>query len=97
MSTPGRPKLSVVVVVYDIPREAPRTLFSLSGAYQRHVDPNDYEVIVVDNGSNPPVEHSIFDGMIGHFRLVTIDAAPASPARAVNRGIATARAEVVGV
>jgi len=41
-----RPKktLSVVVVVYNIPREAPRTLFSLSADYQRHIAPEDYEV-----------------------------------------------------
>jgi hypothetical protein len=29
--------VSVVVVVYNIPREAPRTLFSLSASYQRHI------------------------------------------------------------
>ena len=61
-----RPKktLSVVVVVYNIPREAPRTLFSLSADYQRHIAPEDYEVIVVDNGSNPSLDpwsfHSFF-------------------------------------
>ena len=46
--------VSVVVVVYNMPREAPRTLHSLSASYQRHIDADDYEVIVVDNGSNPP-------------------------------------------
>ncbi|PYR47491.1 MAG: hypothetical protein DMF89_18795 [Acidobacteria bacterium] len=35
----GVPELSVVVVVYNIPREAPRTLFSRSAAdYQRGID-----------------------------------------------------------
>jgi hypothetical protein len=91
------PKLSVVVVVYNMPREAPRTLLSLSAAYQRHIDPDDYEVIVVDNGSSPPVDRSIIDGMRGHFRLMRIDAAPSSPAHAVNRGIAAACGDVVGV
>ena len=32
-----RPAVSVVVVIYNIPREAPRTLRSLSAAYQRHI------------------------------------------------------------
>ena len=33
-----KPSLSVVVVVYNMPREAPRTLLSLSATYQRHID-----------------------------------------------------------
>ncbi len=36
-----KPELSVVVVIYNIPREAPRTLYSLSAAYQRGIDPDD--------------------------------------------------------
>ena len=45
--------LSVVVVFYNMRREAARTLHSLSRAYQRDVDGLDYEVIVVENGSAP--------------------------------------------
>ncbi|MBV9065146.1 MAG: glycosyltransferase, partial [Methylobacteriaceae bacterium] len=48
-----RPQISVIVVVYNIPREAPRTLYSLSAAYQQNIAAEDYEVIVVDNGSTP--------------------------------------------
>jgi len=51
-----KPKLSVVVVVHNIPREASRTLYSLSPHYQRHIAAQDYEVIVVDNGSTPPFD-----------------------------------------
>ena len=40
-----KPKVSVVVVVYNMPREARRTLHSLSAEYQRHIDADDYEVI----------------------------------------------------
>ena len=45
--------LSVVVVFFNMRREAARTLHSLSRAYQRDVDGLDYEVIVVENGSAP--------------------------------------------
>jgi GT2 family glycosyltransferase len=42
--TGRKPDVSVVVVVYNMAREAPRTLHSLSAGYQRHIDPDDYEV-----------------------------------------------------
>ena len=45
-----RPKLSVIVIVYDMSREAPRTLQSLAVPYQTGIAVEDYEVIVVDNG-----------------------------------------------
>jgi hypothetical protein len=83
--------------VYNIPREAPRTLLSLSASYQRHVHSDDYEVIVVDNGSSPSVDPHMFDNLEGNFRLVRIDPAPPSPAHAVNRGIAEAKGEIIGV
>src|SRR4029077_21172550 len=94
---PRRPEVSVVVVVYNMAREAPRTLRSLAADYQRHIDPDDYEVIVVDNGSNPPFDSKILDSLAGNFRLIRIDPAPCSPAHAVNRGLVEAQGDVVGV
>jgi glycosyltransferase involved in cell wall biosynthesis len=91
------PDVSVVVVVYNMAREAPRTLHSLSAAYQRHIDPADYEVIVVDNGSNPPFDPRVIEGLSGNFRLLRIDHASPFPAQAVNRRIADARGGVIGV
>jgi len=90
-------KLSIVVVAYDIPRELPRTLRSLSVGYQQAVDVEDYEVIVVDNGSPTPVDPAVFKGLQGQFRLVQIDDAPPSPAHAVNVGLRAARGETIGV
>ena len=92
-----KPNLSVVVVVYNMLREAPRTLHSLSAAYQQHIAPDDYEVIVVDNGSNPPFDRKIVESLAGNFRLIRIDPAPCSPAYAVNRGLAEAQGDIIGV
>lgn len=91
------PEVSVVVVVYNMARAAPRTLFTLSADYQRHIDVADYEVIVVDNGSVPPLDPHVLDGLNGNFRLIRIDPAPASPVHAVNRGLAEARGDIIGV
>ena len=49
-----KPGLSIVVVVRNMPREARRTLLSLSAGYQRRIGAAEYEVIVVDNGSDAP-------------------------------------------
>jgi tetratricopeptide (TPR) repeat protein len=91
------PDISVVVVVYNAPREAGRTLHTLSAAYQRHIDPASYEVIVVDNGSTPPFDPEIVAGFGPNFRLIRLENASPSPAPALNRGIAEARGEVIGV
>lgn len=93
----SKPDVSVLVVVYNMSREAPRTLYSLSAAYQRNIAPDDYEVIVVDNGSTPPFDPKVIEGLSGNFRLIRIDDASPSPAPAINLGIAQARGEVIGV
>jgi glycosyltransferase involved in cell wall biosynthesis len=94
---PERPSVSVIVVVYNMGREAPRTLFSLSAAYQRRIAAEQYEVIVVDNGSAPPLDHRFLETMEGNYRVIRIDDADPSPVAAINRGHAEARGDLVGV
>lgn len=92
-----KPQLSVVVIVHNMQREAERTLYSLSADYQRDIDPDDYEVIVVDNGSNPAFDTSIFETLRGNFRVIRLFPAPPSPSHAINIGLASARGDVIGV
>lgn len=91
------PTLSVVVVVHNMSREAPRTLYSLSAAYQKNIDPADYEVIVIDNGSDPAFDAGQLSSLQGRFRLLRLDPAPPSPAFAANLGITAALGNVIGV
>ena len=44
--------LSVVIVMYNMRREAARALHALSRAYQEGIDDVAYEVVVVENGSD---------------------------------------------
>jgi hypothetical protein len=89
--------LSVVVVVYDMKREAPRTLRSLSPEYQRGIRADDYEVIVVENGSKERLDPELVAGLGQHFRYFYLDDAKPSPASAVNFGLARAQGDVVCV
>jgi hypothetical protein len=75
-------------------REIPRTLYSLSPDFQKNISADDYEVIIVDNGSYsfPPIEN-----MGCQLRVERIQNPIPSPAAAVNRGLALARGDVVGV
>ena len=92
-----RPTLSVVVIIYNMHREAPRTLYSLSEQYQRGISAGDYEVIVVDNGSVPPFPAEQVKKQAGRFAYFYIDQARPSPAGAVNFGVRQCRGEYVGI
>jgi glycosyltransferase involved in cell wall biosynthesis len=90
-------KLSVVVIVYNMKREAPRTLSSLSVPYQQGIAPEDYEVIVVENGSSDRLDPAAVKRFGPNFQYHYIEKASPSPAGALNFGIAKARGEVVGI
>lgn len=94
MRWPWRPRLSVILVIYDMPREARRTVYSLTVRYQREIDARDYEVIVVDNGSRPPFSP---DPQPGNLRYFSIEEAQPSPVRAMNFGARRARGRYLGL
>jgi cephalosporin hydroxylase len=90
--------LSVVVVFYNMQREAARTLHSLTRGYQRGIDGLDYEVIVVENGSAP--EQKLGEKYVRsfgpEFRYLDLgtDATP-TPVDALNRGVAIAAGRTI--
>ena len=97
VDTESAPLVSVVVVVHTMPREIPRTLRSLSPDYQRGIDADDYEVIVVDNGSDEPLDEDMLASFPGTLRSYRLAPAPPSPARAVNLGLERSRGRVIGL
>jgi hypothetical protein len=64
------PKLSVIVIGYNMARELPRTIRSLSPAMQRDIKPGDYEIILIDNGSTQTCEENelrrLLPGLVMH-------------------------------
>jgi len=92
--------LSVVVVFYNMRREAARTLQSLARSYQRDVQDLDYEVLVIDNGSDPDqhLSRELVSAFGPEFRLLDLDGdAQPSPTSALNGGIAASRGEALAL
>jgi cephalosporin hydroxylase/GT2 family glycosyltransferase len=102
--TPAAPSpsvaLSVVVVFFNMRREAARTLQSLTRSYQRRIEDLDYEVLVVDNGSD--ADQRLVPEFVAsfgpQFRLLELDGdAHPSPTVALNAGIAASRGEALAL
>ena len=90
--------LSIVVVFYNMKREAARTLHSLSRPYQQGVDDLDYEVIVVENGSAPDQKlgEEFVRSFGPEFRYLDLgDEATPTPVDALNRGLGIAAGETI--
>jgi glycosyltransferase involved in cell wall biosynthesis len=80
----ARPKLSVIICIYNMVREAPRTILSAAVPYQKDVSPGDYEVILVDNGSSCPLPDETIDNLPEGVRLVSKANPHPSPVFAMN-------------
>jgi hypothetical protein len=92
-----RPAVSVVVVVFDMPREAPRTLHTLSAAYQAGIAADDYEVIVVENGSRRPLRDELLGALPGNVRYLPLSTTSPSPVGAIAHGVAHCRGDLLGI
>ena len=75
------PRLSVVICAYKMQREAPRTILSASVPYQEGISPEDYEVIVVDNGSPNPL---VCENLPANVSVVRMPSPRPSPVFAMN-------------
>lgn len=80
------PRLSVVVIVYDMPRQAQNTVRSLLADYQQGVSATDYEVVIVENASPNPMDAAFLRQLPGHCRYFLREDPEPSPAEAINFG-----------
>lgn len=78
-------------------REAARTLQSLAVPYQRGVSQQSYEVIVVENQSDEPLDRAFVEGFGAGFRYFYRDVESTSPACAANFGAKQARGFYLGL
>ncbi len=102
-ATPARPPagapptFSVVVNFYNMHREAERTLTSLSRRVQRDVGRLAYEVLCVDNGSEPPLSADFVSSFGPEFRLVRPSRPHPSPCGPLNEAAAQAKGRWLAV
>jgi len=80
-----------------MPEQAKRTLYSLSGAYQRHINVADYEVIVVENMSDHMLTREIVRGFGSNFTYYPREETSPSPVGAINFGVQKATGKLVGI
>jgi hypothetical protein len=90
-------KLSVIIVSHNMARELPRTIRSFSPAMQRNIAADDYEVIVVDNGSTQPLDQTELFRWGGNVSFHSISKPTPSPVPAINCGLGLARGELACV
>jgi glycosyltransferase involved in cell wall biosynthesis len=89
-----KPVLSIIMAFYNMEREAPRTLYTFSTAYQRGVQDDEYEVIAVDCGSDVPLNEGMVRSFGKQFRLIRMLPNP-SPAVSINKAAKSSRGELV--
>ncbi len=93
----GRPCISFVVIVYKMPDQAEKTLYSLSARYQRGVTEQDYEVIVVENSSTAELGEQRACQYGENVRYFYRQETLPTPVPAVNFGAGQARGSHISI
>jgi hypothetical protein len=91
-----KPLVTLIVISYEMGRELPRTLISLSPRYQGCAA-SDFEILVVDNNSQRPPFLQDFADLGADLRIFECSSPSRSPVLAINEGLTRARADLVGV
>jgi cephalosporin hydroxylase len=78
-------------------RELPRTLYSLSPGYQQHEPGAAWDVVVLDNGSEPAVDEEAFQSILPGVKVLRPASPRPSPAIAINEAMASLDADLLGL
>jgi hypothetical protein len=93
----AHPRLSIIIVVYNMPRQAMNTLSTLAVPFQKNVHIDDYEVIVIENRSAHTLNADDVHDLGNNFHYFLRDESSVSPVPAVNFGFGKARGELIGL
>lgn len=87
------PKVSLVMIVYDMVAQAENTIRSMLTDYQLDVELHEYEVIIVENESPNLMQAEFLRSLPDNFRYFLRRDAETSPGPAVNFGASKATGE----
>ncbi len=96
-SARANPRITFIVIVYKMQEQAKKTLRSLSIDYQRDVNADDYEVLVLENTSSELLGEQAATENAGDFRYFLREEATTTPVPAINFGASQARGEYLAV
>ena len=85
-----RPLVTVIIRFRTVPAYLKETLASLEAQTTR-----DFEIVLVNDGSDDPESLALLDQLRGHDRIRVLDCANRGPAAARNLGATWARAELL--
>jgi len=91
------PLLSVIVIFYNMRREALRTLHSLTLAYQNIDVHFEFEIIVIDNNSSEPLDKATVTSFGSNFQYHYYETSSPSPVGAVNFGASLAKGKMLAI
>jgi hypothetical protein len=91
------PKLSLIIIVHNMARQAMNTIYSLSAQHQQNVAEQDYELIVIENRSAQCLNKQAVLSIGNNIRYLCRDETGVSPAAAINEGFRLAQAPFIGL
>ncbi len=91
------PKISILLIAYNMRRQAMNTLYSLSARYQRNISIHDYEVVVVENRSNHCLDPETIKQILPNSQYFLREEKGVSPVHAINFGFQKCRAPMIGL
>ncbi len=95
--TKPQPKLSIIVIGYDMPRQLLNTIYSLSPQHQKNVSSDDYEIIVVENKSSHCADENKIKALGSNIKYYLRDEKGVSPAPAINFALSKTQGDFIGL
>jgi hypothetical protein len=90
------PPLSVIVICYEMTYQIRNTIRTLLPPYQQAVEPGQYEVCVIDNGSARSLPEDAWKQAANvRYRHIPRSEAPVNPGVAINRAVAENRSPLL--
>ncbi len=89
--------ISILVCAFNMERELPRTLFTLSKQYQLNIENLNLEIIVLDNGSTTPICENELQSVCPEVQVVRPKVIKVSPSSAINSAMKSLRGNIVGL